>query len=147
MLEEKYHLTALELLQELQEDGRHAQALRLRSFFSDPAFFPPDLVARASSSPPGTTICPFLFCPSSRFFSPPDGRSRSVSLTHVPPLLAGWISRVFCSNCDLAFSDRPPFSMIGFEMNLLPCSCAVLNLSCSSVMQCIGILCKEYYLQ
>ncbi|VAH76564.1 unnamed protein product [Triticum turgidum subsp. durum] len=53
LLEEKYHLTALELLQELQEDGRHAQALRLRSFFSDPAFFPPDLVARASSSPPG----------------------------------------------------------------------------------------------
>nr|CDM82936.1 unnamed protein product [Triticum aestivum] len=53
LLEEKYHLTALELLQELQEDGRHAQALRLRSFFSDPAFFPPDLVARASSSPAG----------------------------------------------------------------------------------------------
>ncbi|XP_071679532.1 uncharacterized protein [Lolium perenne] len=53
LLEEKYHLTALELLQELQEDGRHAQALRLRSFFSDPAFFPPDLVARASSAPPG----------------------------------------------------------------------------------------------
>ncbi|TVT98278.1 hypothetical protein EJB05_56409 [Eragrostis curvula] len=53
LLEERYHLTALELLQELQEDGRHAHALRLRSFFSDPALFPPDLVARASSAPPG----------------------------------------------------------------------------------------------
>uniref|UniRef100_J3L0G3 LisH domain-containing protein n=1 Tax=Oryza brachyantha TaxID=4533 RepID=J3L0G3_ORYBR len=53
LLEERYHLTALELLQELQEDGRHAHALRLRSFFSDPAAFPPDLVARASSAPPG----------------------------------------------------------------------------------------------
>ncbi|KAK3164450.1 hypothetical protein QOZ80_1AG0018680 [Eleusine coracana subsp. coracana] len=53
LLEERYHLTALELLQELQEDGRHAHALRLRSFFSDPAFFPPDLVSRASSAPPG----------------------------------------------------------------------------------------------
>jgi hypothetical protein len=64
LLEEKYHLTALELLQELQEDGRHAQALRLRSFFSDPAFFPPDLVARASSAPPGTAISPSLRCAS-----------------------------------------------------------------------------------
>ncbi|KAK3160930.1 hypothetical protein QOZ80_1BG0068410 [Eleusine coracana subsp. coracana] len=53
LLEERYHLTALELLQELQEDGRHAHALRLRSFFSDPALFPPDLVSRASSAPPG----------------------------------------------------------------------------------------------
>nr|CAB3502343.1 unnamed protein product [Digitaria exilis] len=53
LLEERYHLTALELLQELQEDGRHAHALRLRAFFSDPALFPPDLVARASSTPPG----------------------------------------------------------------------------------------------
>ncbi|EEC70756.1 hypothetical protein OsI_02169 [Oryza sativa Indica Group] len=53
LLEERYHLTALELLQELQEDGRHAHALRLRSFFSDPALFPPDLGARASSAPPG----------------------------------------------------------------------------------------------
>ncbi|CAO2208274.1 unnamed protein product [Urochloa humidicola] len=53
LLEERYHLTALELLQELQEDGRHAHALRLRAFFSDPALFPPDLVARASSAPPG----------------------------------------------------------------------------------------------
>ncbi|RLN25257.1 hypothetical protein C2845_PM07G10940 [Panicum miliaceum] len=53
LLEERYHLTALELLQELQEDGRHAHALRLRAFFSDPALFPPDLVAHASSAPPG----------------------------------------------------------------------------------------------
>ncbi|XP_066311922.1 uncharacterized protein [Miscanthus floridulus] len=53
LLEERYHLTALELLQELQEDGRSAHALRLRAFFSDPALFPPDLVARASSAPPG----------------------------------------------------------------------------------------------
>ncbi|CAO2183867.1 unnamed protein product [Urochloa humidicola] len=53
LLEERYHLTALELLQELQEDGRHAHALRLRAFFSDTALFPPDLVARASSAPPG----------------------------------------------------------------------------------------------
>lgn len=54
LLEERYHLTALELLQELQEDGRHAHALRLRAFFSDPALFPPDVVERASSVPPGT---------------------------------------------------------------------------------------------
>lgn len=53
LLEERYHLTALELLQELQEDGRSAHALRLRAFFSDPALFPPDLVARSSSAPPG----------------------------------------------------------------------------------------------
>jgi len=53
LLEERYHLTALELLQELQEDGRHAHALRLRAFVSDPALFPPDLLARASSAPPG----------------------------------------------------------------------------------------------
>ncbi|OQU86904.1 hypothetical protein SORBI_3003G171400 [Sorghum bicolor] len=53
LLEERYHLTALELMQELQEDGRSAHALRLRAFFSDPALFPPDLVARASSAPPG----------------------------------------------------------------------------------------------
>lgn len=58
LLEERYHLTALELLQELQEDGRHAHALRLRSFFSDPALFPPDLVARASSAPPGEPLRP-----------------------------------------------------------------------------------------
>lgn len=51
LLEERYHLTALELLQELQEDGRHAHALRLRAFFSDSALFPPDLVTRASSAP------------------------------------------------------------------------------------------------
>ena len=49
LLEERYHLTALELLQELQEDGRSAHALRLRAFFSDPALFPPDLVARGDS--------------------------------------------------------------------------------------------------
>lgn len=64
LLEERYHLTALELLQELQEDGRHAHALRLRSFFSDHALFPPELVARASSAPPGTLhppIPPSLF--------------------------------------------------------------------------------------
>lgn len=53
LLEERYHLTALELLQELQEDGRHAHALRLRAFFSDPILFPPDLVSRASFAPPG----------------------------------------------------------------------------------------------
>ncbi|KAJ1257433.1 hypothetical protein BS78_K042000 [Paspalum vaginatum] len=53
LLEERYHLTALELLQELQDDGRHAHALRLRAFFSDPVLFPPDLVGRATSAPPG----------------------------------------------------------------------------------------------
>ncbi|WVZ70792.1 hypothetical protein U9M48_019429 [Paspalum notatum var. saurae] len=53
LLEERYHLAALELLQELQDDGRHAHALRLRAFFSDPVLFPPDLVGRATSDPPG----------------------------------------------------------------------------------------------
>lgn len=60
LLEERYHLTALELLQELQEDGRHEHALRLRAFFSDPALFPPDLVARASSTPPGKFHAPYF---------------------------------------------------------------------------------------
>ncbi|XP_073108606.1 uncharacterized protein [Elaeis guineensis] len=46
LLEEKYLLTAFELLQELLEDGRHDQAIRLREFFSDPAHFPPDQIAR-----------------------------------------------------------------------------------------------------
>ncbi|XP_072993401.1 uncharacterized protein [Typha latifolia] len=49
LLEEKYHLTAFELLHELIEDGRHDHAIRLRQFFSDPALFPPDLIARFNS--------------------------------------------------------------------------------------------------
>lgn len=76
LLEERYHLTALELLQELQEDGRSAHALRLRAFFSDPALFPPDLVARSSSAPPGTLHAS----------SPHPNSTRT-------PRLSGWISR------------------------------------------------------
>lgn len=49
LLQEKYHLTAFELLHELLEDGRHDQAIRLREFFSDPNLFPPDQIARCSS--------------------------------------------------------------------------------------------------
>ncbi|XP_008810046.2 RAB11-binding protein RELCH homolog isoform X2 [Phoenix dactylifera] len=46
LLQEKYLLTAFELLHELLEDGRQDQAIRLREFFSDPAHFPPDQIAR-----------------------------------------------------------------------------------------------------
>lgn len=46
LLQENYLLTAFELLHELLEDGRHDQAIRLRDFFSDPAHFPPDQIAR-----------------------------------------------------------------------------------------------------
>lgn len=49
LLEEKYLLTAFELLQELLDDGRDAQAIRLKEFFSDPSLFPPDLITRFNS--------------------------------------------------------------------------------------------------
>lgn len=49
LLEEKYLLTAFELLQELLDDGRDAQAIRLKEFFSDPSHFPPDLITRFNS--------------------------------------------------------------------------------------------------
>lgn len=49
LLEEKYLLTAFELLHELLEDGRDAQAIRLKEFFSDPAHFPPDQISRFNS--------------------------------------------------------------------------------------------------
>ncbi|KAJ4707051.1 hypothetical protein OWV82_020625 [Melia azedarach] len=49
LLEEKYLLTAFELLQELLDDGRDAHAIRLKEFFADPAHFPPDLISRFNS--------------------------------------------------------------------------------------------------
>ncbi|KAJ6803207.1 lisH domain and HEAT repeat-containing protein KIAA1468-like protein [Iris pallida] len=49
LLEEKYLLTAFELLHELLEDGRQDQAIRLRDFFADPNQFPPDQISRLNS--------------------------------------------------------------------------------------------------
>lgn len=49
LLEEGYMLTAFELLHELIEDGRDNQAIRLREYFSDPALFPSDQIARFNS--------------------------------------------------------------------------------------------------
>ncbi|KAK9272038.1 hypothetical protein L1049_002407 [Liquidambar formosana] len=46
LLEENYLLTAFELLHELLDDGRDAQAIRLKDFFSDPSQFPPDQISR-----------------------------------------------------------------------------------------------------
>ncbi|XP_023547428.1 lisH domain and HEAT repeat-containing protein KIAA1468 homolog isoform X1 [Cucurbita pepo subsp. pepo] len=49
LLEENYVLTAFELLHELLDDGRDAQAIRLKAFFSDPVHFPPDQISRFNS--------------------------------------------------------------------------------------------------
>ncbi|XP_010549912.1 PREDICTED: lisH domain and HEAT repeat-containing protein KIAA1468 homolog [Tarenaya hassleriana] len=49
LLEENYLLTAFELLHELLDDGRDAQAIRLKDFFSDPSRFPPDQISRYNS--------------------------------------------------------------------------------------------------
>lgn len=49
LLEERYLLTAFELLHELLDDGRDAQAIRLKEFFSDPSQFPPDQISRFNS--------------------------------------------------------------------------------------------------
>ncbi|KAE8728249.1 KIAA1468-like protein [Hibiscus syriacus] len=49
LLEENYLLTAFELLHELLEEGRDAQAIRLKEFFSDPSHFPVDQISRYSS--------------------------------------------------------------------------------------------------
>ncbi|GLU10753.1 hypothetical protein SLE2022_275380 [Rubroshorea leprosula] len=49
LLEENYLLTAFELLHELLDDGRDAQAIRLKEFFSDPSEFPPDQISRFNS--------------------------------------------------------------------------------------------------
>ncbi|KAK9134337.1 hypothetical protein Syun_013667 [Stephania yunnanensis] len=46
LLEENYLLSAFELLHELLEDGRDAQAMRLKDFFSNPSQFPPDQISR-----------------------------------------------------------------------------------------------------
>ncbi|XP_043695775.1 RAB11-binding protein RELCH homolog isoform X2 [Telopea speciosissima] len=46
LLEENYLLTAFELLHELLEDGRDAQAIRLKEFFADISQFPPDQISR-----------------------------------------------------------------------------------------------------
>ncbi|XP_057491573.1 LOW QUALITY PROTEIN: uncharacterized protein LOC130777300 [Actinidia eriantha] len=49
LLEENYLLTAFELLHELLDDGRDAQAIRLKELFSDPTHFPPDQISRFNS--------------------------------------------------------------------------------------------------
>ncbi|GAB4827922.1 hypothetical protein Ancab_034806 [Ancistrocladus abbreviatus] len=49
LLEENYLLTAFELLHELLDDGRDAQAIRLKEFFSDPTQFPRDQISRFNS--------------------------------------------------------------------------------------------------
>ncbi|KAL5726561.1 hypothetical protein ACHQM5_009596 [Ranunculus cassubicifolius] len=49
LLEENYILSAFELLQELLDDGRDAQAIRLKEYFSDPSQFPPDQISRFNS--------------------------------------------------------------------------------------------------
>ncbi|KAJ4960017.1 hypothetical protein NE237_019927 [Protea cynaroides] len=46
LLEENYLLTAFELLHELLDDGRDAQAIRLKEFFADTSQFPPDQISR-----------------------------------------------------------------------------------------------------
>ncbi|XP_010453777.1 PREDICTED: lisH domain and HEAT repeat-containing protein KIAA1468 homolog [Camelina sativa] len=49
LMEENYLLTAFELLHELLDDGRDAQAIRLKEFFSDPSRFSPDQISRYNS--------------------------------------------------------------------------------------------------
>lgn len=49
LLEERYLLTAFELLHELLDDGRDDHAIRLKEFFSDPSQFPPDQISRFNS--------------------------------------------------------------------------------------------------
>ncbi|XP_058089002.1 uncharacterized protein LOC131235710 [Magnolia sinica] len=49
LLQENYLLSAFELLHELLDDGRDAQAIRLKEFFADPSQFPPDQIARFNS--------------------------------------------------------------------------------------------------
>uniref|UniRef100_A0A1J3HLQ6 LisH domain and HEAT repeat-containing protein KIAA1468-like protein n=1 Tax=Noccaea caerulescens TaxID=107243 RepID=A0A1J3HLQ6_NOCCA len=49
LMEENYLLTAFELLHELLDDGREAQTIRLKEFFSDPSRFPPDQISRYNS--------------------------------------------------------------------------------------------------
>lgn len=49
LLEENYLLTAFELLHELLDDGRDAQAIRLKELFSDPSQFPPEQISRFKS--------------------------------------------------------------------------------------------------
>ncbi|KAF5181624.1 Rab11-binding protein relch-like protein [Thalictrum thalictroides] len=46
LIEENYILSAFELLHELLDDGRDAQAIRLKEYFSDPSQFPPDQISR-----------------------------------------------------------------------------------------------------
>ncbi|XP_021296413.1 lisH domain and HEAT repeat-containing protein KIAA1468 [Herrania umbratica] len=49
LLEENYLLTAFELLHELLDDGRDAQAIRLKEFFADSSHFPADQISRYNS--------------------------------------------------------------------------------------------------
>ncbi|XP_042501337.1 RAB11-binding protein RELCH homolog [Macadamia integrifolia] len=46
LLEENYLLTAFELLHELLDDGRDAQAIRLKELFADTSQFPSDQISR-----------------------------------------------------------------------------------------------------
>jgi transposase len=61
LLEEGYQLTAFELLHELLEDGRHDHAIRLKNFFSDPEWFPPDQIARFNSSKGDNSFDKYVF--------------------------------------------------------------------------------------
>lgn len=61
LMEENYLLTAFELLHELLDDGRDAQAIRLKEFFSDPARFPPDQISRYNSIR-GSPVLRHCFC-------------------------------------------------------------------------------------
>ncbi|GFZ18924.1 HEAT repeat-containing protein [Actinidia rufa] len=49
LLEENYLLTAFELLHQLHDDGRDAQAIRLKDLFSNSSHFPPDQISRFNS--------------------------------------------------------------------------------------------------
>lgn len=49
LLEEKYILTAFELLHELLDDGHNDQAIRLQQYFSDSSRFPPNQISRFNS--------------------------------------------------------------------------------------------------
>ncbi|GFZ18914.1 HEAT repeat-containing protein [Actinidia rufa] len=49
LLEVNYLMTAFKLLHELLDDGRDAQAIRLKELFSNPSHFPPDQISRFNS--------------------------------------------------------------------------------------------------
>ncbi|CAL0317316.1 unnamed protein product [Lupinus luteus] len=51
LLEEKYLLTAFELLHELLDNGLHIHAIPLQQYFSNPNLFPPNLISHFNSLP------------------------------------------------------------------------------------------------